>query len=366
MPRPIKNLPTDTTKQSNYITSARYDYSPQEKRILYRVVEKAFSFRQKNAAYFKYNDGEYKVTKPVEFTMPISDFIPGRSDLSGRDYENVVDAFKSLVDKRINFRGDGEFAFGSIVNYAFQNKGEGSITFNVHQFVWQSALDFTKGFTQLDVVAAMQFKSAYTMRFYELAKCWIDKEYWKISPEEFREMFGCKDKYPKINDLKSCIISVAKKELDSKGDVSFTFEQNKQGHRITLFTFRFYRIFRCNQGEKEKLEKENPFSLISKDFKEWLENKITMKNNEIRNNIKLFNAFEKYFGIKTLYEVEETFQYLTKINKRPQDNKGLFIGNLKSKLGWKDDDKGNNVSGDDKKKIDDITMSLVNKFNNEK
>lgn len=362
MARPIKHLPADTTKQSNYITTARYEYSPQEKRILYRVVEKAFEFRMQNAEYFKQHDGEYRVTKPVEFTMPIVSFIPGRRDLSGKDYEDVVDAFKALVDKRISFRGRGEFAFGGIVNYAFQNKGQGTVTFNVHQFVWQSALDFSIGFTKLDLLTAMQFRSAYTMRFYELGKKWIDKEYWICTMEEFREMFGCKDKYPNSADMKRYIIEVAKKELDKIGSLSFTYTQKKVGHNIQSFTFRFYNIFRGTKEEEQQLLSTAPSAAIPSDFKKWLQIKMDMSSDEIKHNVKLFYEFCQKFGNNTLTELEESFQYVAKIQKRPQENKGLFIQNLKKKLEWEKRQGELFEDNQGKEKIDDITSSLEKKF----
>lgn len=110
MARPVK-VDNQLLQQSNYFTTARYDYTAQEKRILYRVAEKAYEYRMANKEWFKEHDGEYVANNHVSFTMQITDFMKQeqRMDASGKDYEDVVDAFKSLVDKRISFEGKGVF-----------------------------------------------------------------------------------------------------------------------------------------------------------------------------------------------------------------------------------------------------------------
>ncbi|MGL5980427.1 MAG: replication initiation protein [Phocaeicola sp.] len=336
MARPIKTEEGRDIRQSNYITTAQYEYTAQEKRILYRVVEKAFEFRMQNTEYFAAHEGEYAVKEHVSFTMPIASFMPRKTDLSGKDYDEVVDAFKSLVDKRISFRGKGEFSFGGILNSADRNKGEGTIYFVVHKFVWQSALDFSKGFTKLELAAVMQFKSTYTMRFYEFAKQWSDRMHYTITKEDFKKMFGCQDKYHRMESIKRCIIDVAKKELDAKSSISFTYECNKVGKKIESFTFHFHEL-RKNKSEEQETKDlliKYPNAALSREFKEFLSHKMTFTPAELNHNIKLFHEFEKEFRGKAIDELEETFQYITKMQKRPKDNKGLFISNIKKKLEW--------------------------------
>lgn len=333
-----KVLEIDEIKQSNYITTARYNYSPMQKRILYRIVEKAWEFRLANAQWFKENGERMEVKKHVELTMPITAFMTEEQieDKGGKSYEYVIEAFKSLVlDKKISSVGKDEFSFGSILNYADRNKGEGTITFSVHKYVWQSALDFTRGFTKLDLKIAMQFKSAYTMRFFEFAKEWQDLGCFTISVQDFREMFCCTNKYPLIHDLKRYIIKVANDELDKKCYLSFDFVCNKVGREIRSFTF----IFKENKKIKsvEIVEKElldsHPSAAIPNEIKSWIMNKLDIDKKQLYSNIKTFYELYKCFGDSTINELEETFQYIVHVQgKRPQTNVGLVIANLKSKI----------------------------------
>lgn len=335
MARPLK-VDNQLLRQSNYFTTARYDYTAQEKRILYRVAEKAYEFRMANKEWFELHDGEYVANEHVSFTMPITAFM-NKEQLnsgSGECYEQVVDAFKSLVDKRISFRGKGCFSFGGMLNYADQNKGQGTISFMVHKFVWQSALDFTKGFTKLDLVIAMQLKSAYSMRFYEFAKQWEDKMWCRITVEEFREMFRCQDKYPRMESLRRCIIDNAKSELDQVAPLSFTYQVNKVGRKIESFDFTFYRIPRNQpiEVERKELLSKYPQAAIYPEIKDWFRNKMGFTAAQLHSNIKLIEEFQRTFKNSTMIELEETFQYISRKGFRPQENIGWFIQNLKKKI----------------------------------
>ena len=331
------SLEVSEIKQSNYITTARYDYSPMEKRILYRVVEKAWEYRLANAEYFKEHDGEFVVKKHVEFTMPITAFMTDEQckNGSGEYYQEIVEAFKSLVEKRISFIGKDEFSFGGILNFADQNKGEGTISFMVHKFVWQSALDFTRGFTKLDLEIAMQFKCAYTMRFFELMKEWQDVGCFKVSVQELRSMFRCSDKYPLINDFKRYVINKANKELDESSYLSFDYTSNKVGREIRSFTFTIKEIKKNLSAEKEQqqLIASHPESAIPLDVKLWISRKIGLDKKQLHSNMATFYELYKLFKENTITEMEETFQFLVQGRaKRPESNVGLFITNLKAKI----------------------------------
>lgn len=337
MARPIKKDQNEI-QQSNYFTTARYDYTTTEKRVLYRIAEKAFQYRLQNKAWFDEHEGEYVSKQHVVFTMPIKDFMPPAQadDAGGIDYQLVVDAFQSLTEKRISFVGKDCFSFGGILNFADHNQGEGTVTFMVHKFVWQSALDFTRGFTMLDLATAIKLKSAYSMRFYELGKQWINKGQCTITLTEFREMFCCKDKYPLPYNIKRYIIDVAKAELDKSADISFDYETNYKGHAIFGFTF-FFRTLnprKTTQSQTEKEIKKQYLYIIRPEIRNWLAHKMGLSLKQIRNNSATIYAFQMATGNNAIDELEEVFEFLarsTKTDKKPQENVGAFMASLKRK-----------------------------------
>ncbi len=323
--------------QSNYFTTARYDYTASEKRILYRIAEQAFQFREKNREYFDLHDGEYKVTNHEVFTMAVVDFMSPaqKSRMTGSDYADVIKSFKSLVDKRISFIGNGSFSFGGILNFADKNAGEGTVTFMVHKFVWKAALDFTKGFTKLDLGIALQLKSPHAMRFYELCRQWKDKPSFTYSVEELRQMFGCIDKYPRMESFRRCVLDVAMKELrEGISPVYFTYTCNKVGRSIKTITFVSHSKRtkeNDNQKQKELLSKYSILGLNA-ELKRWMKRKMKFSNEQIKRNVKVLYEITQCFPNAWIDELEESFQFVTRLGKRPEENPGLFIDNLKLKV----------------------------------
>lgn len=181
---------------------------------------------------------------------------------------------------------------------------------------------------------AMELKSAYSMRFFEIAKRWSDTKIWNISVENFKEMFGCKAKYPRLESLKRCVIDNAKEELDRVAPWSFSYEQHKVGRKVDSFTFYFYEIPKNKREEathKELLSKY-PQAAIRPETKDWLKNKMGFNMGQIRSNVKLIDELQRIFQNDTIQELEETFQYIAKQGFRPQENIGWFIQNLKKKI----------------------------------
>ena len=159
--------------------------------------------------------------------------------------------------------------------------------------------------------------------------------YCKISVEEFREMFRCQDKYPRMESIRRCIIDVAKKELDAVSPISFNYECNKVGTKIKSFTFHFYKIIGRTAAvdeEKKGLLSQYPLATYRPEVRSWLKHKLGFTTVQLKGNAKTIEEFQRIFQNDTIQELEETFQYIAKQGFRPQDNIGWFIQNLKKKV----------------------------------
>ena len=328
-------------EQSNYFTNARYDYTATEKRILYRVLEQACDFRRKNLDWFKEHDGQYYAAKPVTMEMDVTAFMSdeAKEERGGRQDKLIYDAFESLKKKSLSvYQKKGSWSVGSIVNWAIRQEGKGTVRFSVHHNVWNAALNFKEGFTpRLDIAVAMNFRSPYAMRFYEFCLRWEDAGKLTKSLEEIREWLCLKDKYPIWQDLKDRVIDPAKKELDEKSPISFTYDTSGKKHkirqRIVNVTFTFYKLRRnmTEEQEKNELISKYTMSVYRKEVKDWLRNKMNFTPYQLRKNAKNFYEFEMKFERREVDEMEETFNYIARLGKRPQDHVGLFMDNIKKK-----------------------------------
>lgn len=337
MPRPIKvkNEKNELlVSQSNYLTSACYSYTAQEKRILYKVIEQAWRAVNEKGQTLKDNPLLEIVQQDKNFVMNLTDFMneEQRENKGKTNYNEVYEAFLSLKKKDISGYNsqNGYFVVSSIVNSAYRIK-EGQVSFSVSGIIWQAALDFSAGWTPIDLKIAMGFRSAYSMRFYEMAKRFQKSGKWIISVGDFRKMFGCEGKYQLTNELRRCIIDVAKKEMDEKSPISFTYECEKAGREIKNFVFNFY-----DKEEREKLLDPNiPANKykISDNVRSYLKDKFGMTDAQIDNNIKTLFRFEYIYKDSTIPLLNNNYEFIKKNRKDPKKNVGMLIASLKKILG---------------------------------
>ena len=381
---PKKKKESALVNQSNYFTFARYSYTATEKRILYRVLEQAWKVRKANEEWFKQHDGDIHVDEHVEFTMPIINFMSKeqKESNSGQHYQDVYDGFKSLHDKDICFKWDAGFTVGSIINRADWNKGKGTVRFEVNKLVWQAALDFFHGAKLIDIVTAMNFRSPYTMRFYELiCSFWKDEaksHIFSLSLDEIRAEFKCQDKYKLTYELKRRVIEPAKRELDESSPLTFTYgpypdDENDDRKRKKIEGYTFVVVENDKVKTKEMKEEElktltrkYPFSAYLREVKNWLTNKMNFDDKQLAMNATTFYEFQEQFKGREIEQLEETFQYIqNKRGLRPQNNPGMFVYNIKMKVNQAKSaifmpQQNNNPEG--QKKIKDMTSALARKM----
>lgn len=337
MARPIKTKKEKNellVSQSNYLTSACYSYTAQEKRILYKVVEQAWKAVNEKEQTLKDNPLLEIVQQDKNFVMNLTEFMNEEQKRSkGKtNYNEIYEAFLSLKKKDISGYNsqNGYFVVSSIVNSAYRIK-EGQVSFSVSGIIWQAALDFSAGWTPIDLKIAMGFRSAYSMRFYEMAKRFQKSGKWIISVVDFRKMFGCEDKYQLTNELKRCIIEVAKKEMDEKSPMSFTYECEKTGREIKNFVFDFY----DKEEQNRILNSDLPADKykISDNIRNYLKDKFGMTDTQIDNNIKTFFRFEYVYKDSAILLIDNTYKFIKRNGKDPKKNIGMLIASLKKILG---------------------------------
>lgn len=220
--------------QSYVLTTAKYDFSPYEKRIMYRLIELA----QKEIEGIKLKDNLRKIA-PTNFgreiTMPVSDILKDEQD---KHYTIAKAAFRSLSEKHIEYEDDEVWSYTPIITAPEIKKNSGSVKFYVFDNIWRCLLDFTKGFKKYELITAMKFKSAYAMRFYELMSGQTKPLFVLLEgPDGLRERFYLQGKYEKVNDFRRKVIDVAKKELDESSPYSFVAKEEKAGKKIIGWTF---------------------------------------------------------------------------------------------------------------------------------
>lgn len=318
----MKNTNIDVI-QSYLLTTARYDYSVHEKRILYRIVQLAQADLDG-----KKLDNTYTTTDTIfnnlrEVVMPASMLL--NKDES-KNYAPVRKALKSLRDKsfeHIDKNGDWK-VIGVIEMPKFKPRAS-FVSFYVHREVWDVMLDFAKGFRRLELKTAMSFETVYSMRFYELFS--EKKTPITYTIDNLKIMFGLEDKYKKVNDFIKRVIIPAKTELDKKSPYSFEYKILKLGRKITSIKFYPCEIAKNRDVSLEKKQLEKQVSLswdIDKTTVDYLEQVFGFTADEIKRNLDLFKLANSKLDL--LSELSKIKRKALDANKGP---KPYVIGTLK-------------------------------------
>lgn len=320
--KPINNK---DVLQSHILTTAKYDYSVHEKRILYRLVELAqcevegLDFRRDCRKI------EHDLFGLIDVTLPISSLLNGEED---KNHKVVKDALTKLSQKYFIYDRDELWEKINIVVFPKIQKRSSTVSFTIHPKIWDCILDFSKGFKKYELKTAMSFESAYSMRFYELMSG--QKLPISYTIDYLKSTFQIENKYKQINDFIKRVIEPAKKELDEKSPYSFEYKINKTGRKFTSITF--FPIYQAKNRDEDletkKLQKQiSPSSFLDRNVREYLKNQFGFSDMELKQNIELLR--------KAQSEIQDFIGFMSQVKpraNRARNGKGYLINSIKKEL----------------------------------
>lgn len=315
--------------QSYILTTAKYDFSVYEKRILYRIIELNQSLLEGK----KLND-RYQINntlfKSKEYVMPISSFLTSDDNKTDKNHSRIKKALKGLQQKIIEYEDDETYrSAGIIFNVEINKKRADNVTFYVADFIYQTLMDFSKGFRKYELKVAMQFESIYAMRFYELLSS--QKKPINYSIDNLKEMFGLSHKYKETKDFIKYVINSAKRELDKCSPYTFHYETIKTGRKITSIHFIpiYQPQFEDDDLKKHKLNKEMSNRwFIPKNINDFLIHNFDFTDKELNNNLNLFENLYTNMSEESLLDFLVDIRFFASNADNP---KGFIIGSLKKK-----------------------------------
>ena len=312
--------------QSYILTTAKYDFNVYEKRILYRIIElnqNLIEGKQLNEKYFLDSNEQGDIT----YTLPVKLFL---KENDSTNHKEVKKALESLKRKELSYEDDKLWASLTIIANPKIYKHSEKVTFTIDKMINDALIDFSKGFKKYELKVAMEFESTYSMRFYEILS--NQKKPINYSIETLKEMFQITDKYKLTTDFIKRVIEPAKKELDKCSPYTFHYESIKTGRKIT--SIRFIPIYQP-QFEDPELKKKQQNKQISKRWfipkntEDFLKHNFSFTDNELKNNLNLFEALYNNLSedelLDFLVELREPSSYA-------DNQKAFIIGALKKKI----------------------------------
>lgn len=227
-----------------------------------------------------------------------------------------------------------EYEAHNLLNDIWINKKPGIIEVNVNKVLWETLLDFSKGFRRYDLQVAMKFSSVCTLRMFKL----ISNQTMPLtySIEDLKEQWGLTDKYKNTRDFIKYTIEKAKHELDLKSPWTFDFEmiyakssEKNRGRvgRKAITAVRFTPIHQVRYESTTNIaSKIHPKDLLGKPIIDRLVKNLGFSIAEIKANQVLLNTAKKYF------ELEDFLIEITPKASRAGNPQGYVINAIKNHL----------------------------------
>lgn len=298
--------------QSYMITTARYKFSPTEKRIMYRIIEAGQDLIEGRKL-----KGHISIQKSLYDDRDVS---MKYSDVNAEDNPRIVRKALLALMKKIVIWDNGEGACNLIERAKWENEGKGWFGFRVPAPIWDvMLLQFQKGYRKYQLATAMSFSSVFSMRLYELISG-QKKLFYNLT--ELKAMLGVENKYKRLYDFKKRVLDVAKNELDEAADYGFDYTI-----KGPVITFLPYPIYRASKAEVSRVKRDVSVSFfLPKDIINYLESKgfTTM---EIKAHLELFREV-----CSTLDDPLLTLAELIARSREKTNPKGYVINALRGKV----------------------------------
>lgn len=322
--------------QSFKMTTIRNGFGIYGQRTIIRLVEASQQFLQgKKIGDCITYQFEKSLWDEVRIKMPIT------AILAKDDVSNHLEAkkqLKKLVTTAMEYQApNGDWVVTTLISKVVFSKSTGEASLTIQPEIWEAILDFSKGFRRFELNKALELKSAYSVRLYELLSGQEKPLSYKLT--ELKKMLGVEKKYDRPFNFIARVIEPAKEELDRLAPYSFDFkpilERKSSRGKPTIVGITFIPYFQPKKRDKALAEKADFDNIrykypnivdIPQGIKNYLMQCFEFTETGIKNNQDLLSRANKHLDLD---------KFLRKIvtNARKAKNpQGYVIRAIKSEL----------------------------------
>lgn len=229
--------------KSNKLVEARQRLSVQEQRLILLLISK---IRPEDVNFLWY---KFQI-------MDLAKFLG--LEKSKRIYIDVRKAVRKLMKRVITVdRKARNIDLHWIEAAEYGDKGNVKICIN--QVLKPYLLNLQGHFTKYYIGYVIHLRSTYSIRIYELLKRFENLGEATFEVDRLKHILGVdRDEYKLYGHFKSKVILVAQKELKEKTDVTFTFEEIKEGKKVASIRF----VIKKNERKQTFLALPEPPAFI--------------------------------------------------------------------------------------------------------
>jgi len=205
------------------------------------------------------------------YAIGIKDYMR-KFDKNIRNYEYIRKIAKDLTSTSIEFedRYKKEFVMFSFVSKVKYKTGMLEVEFNSELLDY--LLEVKEYYLKYRLNDLMRLNSKYAIRIYKILKNKYEKTkrfqkdvYLTLSLDELRNMLVLGKSYQKYSHLKEKVLEISKREINSKTDIEFDYEEIKTGRKVTHLRFKI-------KAKKNYENDKNPAYIKNKDKNERIIN----------------------------------------------------------------------------------------------
>ncbi|WP_170065167.1 replication initiation protein, partial [Methylovulum psychrotolerans] len=174
--------------------------------------------------------------KPYRISVSeLADFLGVDKNSAYRECRKIT---KSLLTRVLEIYEPDRLLQTSWVSSAEYVNGSGIVNLSFDPLLKPYLLKLKGNFTSCKLEMLLSFKSQYTMRMYTLLKQYGWRKEREIELHEIREILGLrKDLYTEYSNFKLNVLLPTQKELSEKSDLTFEFDEIKNGRRVGAIRF---------------------------------------------------------------------------------------------------------------------------------
>lgn len=262
------------------------------------------------ASYIQPNDEDFKT-----YTVSVREFYEMLGLRGTPKYSELRDITRQLMQKVFEIRIDNKVIQASWLSYVAYRENEGKIDLRFDPFLKPYLLELKREFTSYKLENVVKLNSFYSIRLYELLKQYekIKARTFKLS--ELRRILGAENIYPAYGNFKQRVLLTAQRELEKKTDISFDFEEIKNGRRVEKIKF-FIKTSTSNKRIQEEplpvLDRTEVAIAFVKDFAQ--KHGCTLKEDIIKRWLDQYGEeriFEVLWKVEGRKDIENLAGYIT-------------------------------------------------------
>ena len=216
----VKLKDRNIVKKKNDLILGKEDLTLMEKKFLLLII-----------AQIDKEDQELK-----EYKVSILD-LKEKLGIEGELYSKVYQMSKKLMKKTIEIKKPDSDEWEMYVWCPTMKYKKGELTCKLNEDLKPFLLDLKKNFTKYNLKYVLGFKSAYSIKLYELLKTFEYVGEKEFLLEELQDIFKVPKSLKVYGDFKRKTLNVARAEINLKSDLNIEFKEIKKGKKVVAIKF---------------------------------------------------------------------------------------------------------------------------------